>query len=275
MRTRFLFFVLFTGLMTQIKSQGNIPNSSFEDWTSVNNQFEVPDQWQTSASADNNTIVHDNYAQDGNSALQVNPNGYAFTGFPVTEHPGILSFYVRTGYMLMDTVNVNINVFSQGVSVDGGNWTNNGNVAIPRWSYVMLPISQNVPTADSVTITITGGQLAGTFISVDKLSFEKPNRGHDVDSMINNWVLYPNPATNYVDLQFTVPVTTNLTMQLYDMQGQLMTTFYDNLYLWPGDYTKRLDISSIASGTYLLYIYDGQERASLKLMIQNSTSFLR
>jgi hypothetical protein len=275
MKTKFLLFALFTGLMTQTKSQNTIPNSSFENWTSINNQFEIPDQWQTNVSADNNAIERDNYAQDGNSALQVNPYGYASTGFPVTEHPGIVSFYVHTAYAMMDTVNITVTVFSQGMAVDGGSWTNSGDAAIPNWSYVMVPISQNVSGADSVIIMITGGQRAGTILSVDKLSFDEPTRGHNAANLINNWLLYPNPATNYVDLQFSVPATTNLTMKLYDMQGQLITTFFDNLYLWTGNYTKRLDISSLASGNYLLYIYDGQERTSLKLDIQNSTSFLR
>ena len=275
MKTKFLFFVLFTGWMMQTKPQAIIPNASFEDWTSVNNQFEVPDHWQTNASADNNAIVRDNYAQEGNSAMQVTPFGYALAGFPVTEHPGMVSFYVHTGYSVMDTVNVQITVFSAGLAVDGGSWTNNSDVAIPNWSYIVVPISQNVPGADSVTILITGGQREGTSISVDKFSFDQPTRGHNAANLVKGWQLYPNPAVNYVDLRFSVPAATNLTLQLYDMQGQLISTFFDHLYLWSGNYTERLNISAIASGTYLLYIYDGQERTSLKLVIQNSTSFLR
>lgn len=72
------------------------------------------------------------------------------------------------------------------------------------------------------------------------------------EEMGQNVTVYPNPSSNYLQIDFPFQSNTALAVQVYDVQGKMVLS--SNEYQ-QGD---RLDISTLASGTYLLQCSDGR-----------------
>ncbi len=79
---------------------------------------------------------------------------------------------------------------------------------------------------------------------------------------------FPNPVTDLAHLRFSLPEAAYYTIALYDLDGKLVQTYRNNQFLNPGSYTEDLDFTSISSGAYLLYIFNGTERSALKVIKQ-------
>ncbi|MBU1985257.1 T9SS type A sorting domain-containing protein, partial [bacterium] len=60
---------------------------------------------------------------------------------------------------------------------------------------------------------------------------------------------FPNPFNPITTLEFTIPVTTRASLQVYDITGRLVQTLTDRV-LPAGIYTQRLDASRLPSGVY-------------------------
>lgn len=249
-------------------SAQNIPNSGFERWTILSQQYYNPDGWNTNTTDYVNTIERETPGYAGTYALRINAYGYAEVGLPVTAHPGIVGFSVHTGYAVPDTVSVEVTIYKNGMVVDGGYWVNNKSTPITAWTGASVPISQNNPSADSVRIRINGGQKQGTYIVVDAFSFAPPGTLVAESSLITGWQVFPNPATDYVELRYTIPQTTNLTLRLYGADGQLVQTYKTNEITQPGSYTERLDLTSLARGSYSLEFFNGTQRTRQPLVIK-------
>ncbi len=75
----------------------------------------------------------------------------------------------------------------------------------------------------------------------------------------NQWMLYPNPATNYV--QIVAPMTVN-SAQILSLTGQILHTWT------PGSDRFKLDVGNLPPGLYLLRIEGDNRTGTRRLMIK-------
>lgn len=75
--------------------------------------------------------------------------------------------------------------------------------------------------------------------------------------------IYPNPASDYISLVPLKESVTKYSTSIFDMQGNLLQKWELN----PMILSKRLDISSLPSGLYLIRIQSDSQSESHKLLI--------
>lgn len=84
------------------------------------------------------------------------------------------------------------------------------------------------------------------------------------DLAIDNYKLYPNPATNIVNLKFNQSLDNEIEINVFSIQGKLVINTTKQLQ----NKSSQLDISSLKSGLYFLKISDGEHTSTKKLIIK-------
>ncbi|MCX8015235.1 MAG: T9SS type A sorting domain-containing protein, partial [candidate division WOR-3 bacterium] len=75
----------------------------------------------------------------------------------------------------------------------------------------------------------------------------------------------PNPFTKHSTIRYTVPISGNVTIKLYNASGRLIKTLVND-YLKAGSYTTTL--TNIASGVYFLKYESAHNKAEVKLTVR-------
>lgn len=100
---------------------------------------------------------------------------------------------------------------------------------------------------DSIGITLFAPQEDGftlNIISETALSVNEFNNG------ITEMVVYPNPATNEISLNFELKQQENVIFCIYDHSGRLISKWNQNLA--SGLHSKEINLNDFTSGLYLL-----------------------
>jgi hypothetical protein len=78
--------------------------------------------------------------------------------------------------------------------------------------------------------------------------------------------IYPNPATDYINIGFSLNVNSGLTINIYDLKGKLVKT--QNIYNKPSGYhTEKLNCGELSKGSYIIQLVHGNEYKSGKFLI--------
>lgn len=80
--------------------------------------------------------------------------------------------------------------------------------------------------------------------------------------------LFPNPANERAQLDVVLPESGQLTVGLFDMQGRLLKTVYDQ-YLHRGNFILPIELAEFPSGYYMVKVNVDQKQAVLKLVKTN------
>ena len=72
--------------------------------------------------------------------------------------------------------------------------------------------------------------------------------------VIQDVVLYPSPASEYIDLNFSLLAPGSLQIKIYDLIGREVFSLSEKT-VDSGKFTKNLSIVGLESGKYLLDIY--------------------
>lgn len=83
----------------------------------------------------------------------------------------------------------------------------------------------------------------------------------------SNLRLSPNPASDRIQLSYTLDSRQSIKIVLYDSQGQLLQTLL-NEEQDAGRYTRSLDLSNYADSSYYVTLYQGGSNTTEKLLIQ-------
>lgn len=197
------FFFFITIFFSCIGISQVVPNAGFENWHNVGGWFDEPDYWETN----NNSImtpgvVRDSNAYQGILAMKVanvtNLPGYAYAGFPSTQHPLSIKVFAKSNILSSDSASIIVRVFYSGIAVDSGRWYCTTTIA--SWSLFTIPVSQNNLTADSIEIAVKAGAQIGTSISVDE--FNCVVTGFNTTENNAMWSLFPNPINESSSLYF-------------------------------------------------------------------------
>jgi hypothetical protein len=78
--------------------------------------------------------------------------------------------------------------------------------------------------------------------------------------------LYPSPAQDIVNLHFALPVTGDVTYQIYDLKGSIIKTT-NSRQLTAGEHLVNLDISDLSTGVYYCRVSVDKYKKTRSLLI--------
>ncbi len=90
--------------------------------------------------------------------------------------------------------------------------------------------------------------------------------GTEEKELFNGLSIFPNPGSDLVNLSFTIGEPQNIRLELLSMTGK--TVFTENLQYFKGDYTRAIDVSSLAKGLYTLRLTGDTSTSTRKIIVQ-------
>jgi len=84
--------------------------------------------------------------------------------------------------------------------------------------------------------------------------------------------VYPNPVVNYTQIKFEIPVTSRTTLDIYDLNGKLISSLFDN-YLSAGLHTIKWEVqsqngTSLNPGIYICSVRSKNYVNNIKLIVK-------
>ena len=292
--------LLSASVIAALGASAQIPNSGFENWTTVG-AYANPDNWGTlNAMTTPMAYTAEKGTPGSAGASYLKLTSKAITGMGVM--PGIAA----TGNINMTTMSVtggfpytmrSMNLtgswqYMAMASTDAGfvavyltKWNTGtmkrdtvASVVKPlagmamSWATFSIPLTYAKPFApDSAMIIMSSSGMTpanGSYLWVDNLAFSgtAPTAVTSVTSNINNVALYPNPAKNKINLSFSSKVTTNYTAQIIDVLGKVVNARAVNAI--QGINQLSFDVSTLAPGAYSLSLNDGTQSSVQKFIVQ-------
>ena len=115
---------------------------------------------------------------------------------------------------------------------------------------------------DSFKVDITNslnGWLANQVINIEATTLSTVS--YDLSKML----IYPNPASQEINIQFQTNSSEQVTITLFDLQGRKVFRTVDSSDL--GVYQKTINVRMLANGIYILKATQGNQSTSLRLII--------
>jgi hypothetical protein len=78
---------------------------------------------------------------------------------------------------------------------------------------------------------------------------------------------YPNPFNPSTEIRFNIPLTENVTLKVYNVLGNVITTLFDNQLLSAGEHSVSFNASNIANGIYFYSLQSGKFKAINKMIL--------
>jgi hypothetical protein len=92
---------------------------------------------------------------------------------------------------------------------------------------------------------------------------------NDVAAIIKNAQLYPNPSSGKTSIVLNSENGLNLSVTLYNVTGQLVSTPYSNYEIPSGTAILNFDVAELPSGIYFLNVSSGEQKETFKLIVNN------
>ena len=110
----------------------------------------------------------------------------------------------------------------------------------------------------------------GLFMNYDNISEEHPEPVslNTVEQLASTNVdLYPNPAQNRTTLSYTLSSSSNVTLNIYDINGRLISTLNKGNQ-GAGVHTQEISLNSLDKGVYMIQVLTNQTSKAVKLIVQ-------
>jgi hypothetical protein len=273
-----------------INTNAQIPNSGFENWTTVGS-YENPTDWFTGNSEATflpATKSSDHYPMSvGNYSIRLENQfplvdmysyGFAATtfascspSFPITGHPTSFCGYYKCFPLNTDTVQIGIMLYKDGVWVAGAQQTST--VTVSNWTSFNVPIS-SYTEADSAYIAIAAffndtncgfpyGPFGNSVLYVDNLSFDNLITSiPDLDFRNITFSLFPNPANDIVNIEVDNTNKVDLTLNIYNVIGTLVKSVILR------QNQEQINVEDLSNGIYMIEIKSDDRTENQKLIIQ-------
>ncbi len=162
-----------------------------------------------------------------------------------------------------------INVAEWNKSVTGSynnyiNWKASGYASVYS---VDFDVNKNVYSQSYYAWTVDKWIYTGTLPTVDLTitSVKKVETGiPDKFELSQN---YPNPFNPSTTIEFSIPETSTITLQVYNVTGELITNLIKNAEFNAGTYKVTFDASNLASGTYIYKLTSGNSSITKKMIL--------
>jgi hypothetical protein len=294
---KFTLALVFAALFINV-SQAQVPNFSFENWTSMGT-YNNPDQWgtlnNTTSAASVYTAEKGTPGNPGSFYLKLTTkkvnnipiNGIAVSGkfdsinkkpvsgFAYSNRPQ--NFTGKWQHMIYGS--------SQGgVTATLTKWNSGDNkrdtIAIANktlsgmehpWVSFTIPfvyMSGDYPDSCIIFLRASGlTPTANDFLWVDSLAFKGTVTGiENHTSSQKEFSVFPNPADDKIVVELNEVTEQPALIELSDMNGKVVLT--GNMGQLNGPTKQTLDVSGLARGSYLLNILIGNQKRTQKIVIQ-------
>ena len=262
-----------------------IPNNGFDTWTSPLN----PNGWATYASAFGfnfglcakdslDKVVGPNSVRVYSDSVPGQPaygvvaglvstgtgsatgGGPSFAGTPFAFRPDTIFFAYKFVSPAVDTARMIITMTKNGAGVFTGGASTVGLYldTLSQWGLVYVPItslySNGTITPDTLLLQFRSGnkkKTIGSILHVDEVFFSASAQPNGVNEIANNIEVsvFPNPASNQLNITSTANLEGHKVV-VTDMNGKLVC-------IRPlGNNTTSIDLTDVASGTYIYRIAD-------------------
>ncbi len=249
-----------------------VPNSDFELWTNLN--FEAPNTWLTYYSDDLTPSVSkttDKYAGNyaakvttilsGSQLINVTFNGRQGNDGPEGGHPYALAVDTLMGYYkysptVTDTAMVMMQFRKAGSVTD---WR--VQFLFPTSTYTKFEIPINLTTTpDSVSIFLASSTWnattanLGSTLYIDDVQFKSQPLHVSVAEQGNIFrnLIYPNPSSDFVNVEFTMVTPETVTLTICDFSGRQMLAKTLNTSV--GENSFKVDLDHLAKGVYSINV---------------------
>jgi PKD repeat protein len=105
---------------------------------------------------------------------------------------------------------------------------------------------------------------SGNNIYIDDINLTGTVGIDEVNADNSNVTVYPNPSSSFTYVDFTMTVTSDVVIDVMDVQGRLVSTFRDNLPAGAHQYTMNNDLEK---GVYMVRISFGNESVTKRVVI--------
>lgn len=129
------------------------------------------------------------------------------------------------------------------------------NLKTIRFSSVAMSIAKSSGGADSYNLS-----------DLRNLHFTNYKTGlFSIPSTQTNLIVYPNPATDKIFIQYSEPVSNSMGIKIYSIEGKLLAQKEGISHF--GSVTE-IDLSDLSKGIYICQISDGNFVQSVKFIIE-------
>jgi hypothetical protein len=107
---------------------------------------------------------------------------------------------------------------------------------------------------------------------LDYISFPPTDAWSSVENIdnafISNLRLWPNPATDYVNIDFNVKSSQDVYSSVYDQLGRIVIPEFNHGKLNKGNRSLKINSKALRSGIYFVCIRIGEQQFFQKLIVQ-------
>ncbi|MDD4603466.1 MAG: C10 family peptidase [Bacteroidales bacterium] len=128
-------------------------------------------------------------------------------------------------------------------------------------AYATPPAQIFSTTGSMMLIWQTNNSVRGTGWNLDYSVMV----GTDEKTSLNNLSIYPNPANQEINVQYSMPEATRVTFSISDVTGKLLKTCSADAQ--SGQNIQRIDVSAFTPGIYLLQVGNEKSIQTRKLII--------
>jgi hypothetical protein len=188
------------------------------------------------------------------------PSNQIFGGLALTEDNGyIVCGSDSTSWMLVRLDSVGTTLWTELVNM-GGIWGSqlNGVIQIPNGGF--MAAGSYMPEEDGYTRPLIVCMAAEEHL----IGALKPPSG--VSTVYSLWNCYPNPFNTSTRIAFDLPVSGNITLNLFDLTGRKVTTLAQGNYA-AGEHSVLFNAGGLASGAYFYQFQAGEFRDTRKMIL--------
>jgi len=137
-------------------------------------------------------------------------------------------------------------------------------------TYNLADVRKITFAADEMNLLLLDGSVYSWNVSsIGNYQFDENPLGVDeLLEKVNTWqvTVFPNPATNLLNVKYNLPTEDNISISVFDLQGKLLLEVNKGIRT-KGEHEEILDISILPAGQYLCRI-SGQTNTISKNIIK-------
>jgi thiol-disulfide isomerase/thioredoxin len=138
-------------------------------------------------------------------------------------------------------------------------------VAANQWRNESVSLSSYVGQG-SVFVKFVATNGYGNNLYLDNINIQTVTGVGENQTSVNNLVLFPNPASDVMNVSFMLAQNENVTVNVYNAIGELVSTnYYDNMAA--GNQMVQINTANFANGMYMVEMVSGQNRTTSRMTI--------
>jgi hypothetical protein len=106
----------------------------------------------------------------------------------------------------------------------------------------------------------------GVWRADNLLSFSEPIVQNEVSENISSTKIYPNPVVQNSNLSFELNRSSLVNISIYNLNGSLVKTLYDNVRMNKGNNISQINASELSMGTYIVVVKADEEQEVVKFI---------